>query len=193
MKTLISAENTWALWAIVTGWAAISIYLEQKYQWASKVSGAIVALIGAMVLSNFRVIPTDAPVYDAVWGYVVPLAIPLLLLKCNIKKIWKESGRVLVIFLISSVGTVAGAVIGFILLKNVIPDLSKVAAMMSASYIGGGVNFVAMADSFKAPGELVSAAIVADNLLMALYFFVLIMIPSVVFSGRNLPIRMLMM
>ena len=30
MKTLISPDNIWALWALITGWAAFSIYLEQK-------------------------------------------------------------------------------------------------------------------------------------------------------------------
>lgn len=56
---------------------------------------------------------------------------------------------------------------------------------MAGSYIGGGVNFVAMADAFDAPGELVSAAVVADNLLMALYFFVLIAIPSMAFFRKH--------
>ncbi|MCD4713826.1 MAG: DUF819 family protein [Clostridiales bacterium] len=183
--SFISADNTWVLWAIVTGWAAVSIYLEQKYKWASKVSGAIIALVGAMILANFNIIPTDAPVYDHVWGYVVPLAIPLLLFKTNIKKIWKESGRILVIFLISSVGTMIGAAVGYLALNNMIPDLNKVAAMMSGSYIGGGVNFAAMATSFEVPGDLVSAAVVADNLLMALYFFVLISMPSIAFFRKK--------
>ncbi len=185
MNTLISAENTWVLWAIITGWAAISIYLEQKYQWAAKISGAMLALGGAMILSNLKVIPTDSPVYDQIWSYVVPLAIPLLLLQCNIKKIWKESGRILIIFLISSMGTMIGAVLGYGMLKNLIPDIVKVTAMMTGSYIGGGVNFVAMADTFGASGDLVSSLVVADNLLAALYFFVLIIMPSIAFFRRK--------
>lgn len=184
MQTFISADNTWILWAFMTGWAAFSIFLEQKYDWASKVSGAVIALIGAMILSNFRIIPTDAPAYDSVWTYVVPLAIPLLLFQCNIKKIWKESGKILIIFLISSIGTMIGAFLGFFMLADKVPELAKVAAMMSGSYIGGSVNFAAMASSFNVEGELVSAAVVADNLLMALYFFVLIAIPSIPFFRK---------
>ncbi len=183
-NSLISPDSTWLLWAIITGWAAVSIYLEQKYKWAAKASGAIIALVGALILSNLKIIPIESPVYDQVWNYVVPLAIPLLLMQCNIKKIWKESGKILIIFLISSIGTMIGATLGYIMLKNVVPDLSKVAAMMSGSYIGGGVNFVAMSKSFEAPGELVSAAVVSDNLLMALYFFVLIIIPSTAFFRK---------
>ncbi|HAQ39699.1 MAG TPA: hypothetical protein DCM73_01945 [Clostridiales bacterium] len=184
-NSLISPDNTWVLWAFLTGWAAFSIYLEQKYQWAAKVSGAIIALVGAMALSNFKIIPTEAPAYDVVWSYVVPLAIPLLLLQCNIKKIWKESGRMLLIFLIGSVGTVTGAIVGFKLLGKHIPHLAEIAGMMTGSYIGGGVNFVAVSSAFKVPGELVSATVVADNLLMALYFLTLITIPTLNFFRKH--------
>ncbi len=178
MGTLISVDNTWALWAILTGIAALSIYLEQTYSWASKITGCVIGLVLAMLLSNFKVIPLDAPTYDNVWGYVVPLAIPLLLFKADVRKIWRESGRIMGIFLISSAGTMVGAVVGFIILKDYVPELYKVGAMMAGSYTGGSVNFAAMAETFQAPGELASAAVVADNLLMAVYFFVLIAIPT---------------
>jgi uncharacterized membrane protein len=181
MNSLISADNAWALWSILIGIAALSIYLEQTYSWASKITGAIIGLVIAMLLANFNVIPTVAPTYDVVWGYVVPLAIPLLLFNANIKKIWRESGRIMVIFMISSVGTLLGVFLAHSLLKNSIPDLYKMSAMMTGSYIGGGVNFAAMAESFGAGEEWLSALTVADNLLMALYFFVLLAIPSVNF------------
>ncbi len=185
MGTLINADNTWALWTILVSIAAISIYLEQTYKWASKVTGAIIGLLIAMILANFKVIPTDAPTYDAVWGYVVPLGIPLLLFNANIKKIWRESGRIMIIYLLSSVGTLLGAFVSFILLRNYIPDLYKMAAMMTGSYIGGGVNFAAMAESFGTSGDWISALVVADNLLMALYFFVLLAIPSIKFFQKK--------
>lgn len=179
MKTLISSDNIWVLWAFITGWAAFSIYLEQKFEWASKVSGAIIALIGALIFSNLKVIPTESVVYDQVWSYVVPLAITLLLYQCNITKIWKESGKMLVLFLVSSIGTMLGSTLGFLLLNKHIPELAQIAGMMTGSYIGGGANFAAMASAFEIPGDLVSAAVVSDNLLMALYFFILISIPSI--------------
>jgi uncharacterized membrane protein len=137
-----------------------------------------------MILSNFKIIPTDAPTYDNVWGYVVPLAIPLLLFKADVKKIWKDSGRILAIYFISGIGTVVGAIIAFQILKNHIPELGVITAMMTATYTGGSVNFAAMADHFKVAKELASAAVVADNLLMALYFFVLAAIPSIGFFKK---------
>ena len=82
---LIGADNTWALWAVCVAGAAAAIYLEQKYTWAAKASGAIVALVLALILSNLGIIPTSAPVWDAVWSYVVPLSLPLLLMQCNVR------------------------------------------------------------------------------------------------------------
>ncbi|WP_042148672.1 DUF819 domain-containing protein [Paucisalibacillus sp. EB02] len=182
---IVQPDDTWILWAFLAGWAAVSIYLEQKYKWASKVSGAIIALVGAMLLANFNVIPTESPVYDTVWSYVVPLAIPLLLFQSNILKIWNESGRLLLIFLISSIGTVVGAIVGFFVLKDFIPDLYKVVGMMTGSYIGGSVNLAALSARFETPGELVSATVVADNLMMALYFLVLMVIPTLAFFRKR--------
>ncbi|MEA5059848.1 MAG: DUF819 family protein [Candidatus Pelethousia sp.] len=181
MNTLISPDNAWALWTILIGIAALSIYLEQTYKWASKVTGAIIGLVMAMVLANLRIIPTEAPTYDVVWGYVVPLAIPMLLFNANIKRIWRESGRVMLIFVLSAVGTLLGTFLAFLALRNQIPELYKMSAIMTGSYIGGGVNFAAMADTFGAGESWISALTVADNLLMALYFFVLLAIPSMNF------------
>lgn len=188
MDTLIHPENTWVLMSVMMAAVAASIYLEQRYAWASRLSGAVIALLIALALVNTGIIPAHAVLYDdIVWGYVVPVAIPLLLLQTNIRRIWRETGRLLAIFLIGSVGTVAGAVIGCVLLRTSIDGLPQVAAMMTGSYIGGGVNFTALADAFKVSGTLVSSTIVADNLNMALYFLILLGIAGNSFFRRFYP------
>ncbi|MET0017847.1 DUF819 family protein [Oscillibacter sp.] len=188
-ESLVAADDTWSLMVILCAGVAFSIWLEQKYNWASKISGAIIALIIAMVLANVGIIPISCPLYDdVVWGIVVPMGIPLLLLQCNIKKIWKETGRMLVIFLIGAVGTFVGAFIAYYALRAPFgnaQDLAKVAAMMTGSYIGGGVNFAAMASQYAAGDDLTAAATVADNLLMAAYFFVLIAFAGMRFFRKN--------
>src|SRR5699024_320824 len=100
-----------------------------------------------------------------------------LLFQSNIVKVWQESKRLLIIFLISTVGTISGTIAAFFILREVIPQLNYIGAMLSASYTGGGVNFAAMATRFDVPQDTVSSTVVADNLLMAIYFFVLILIP----------------
>ena len=180
-ESLIAADDTWALLVLMVASVALAIWLEQKYVWASKISGAIIALLIALAASNLAIIPTSCVLYDnIVWDFAVPLGIPLLLLQCNMKKIWKETGRMMVIFLIGAAGTVAGAFLAYTLLHRYIPGLEGVAAMMTGSYIGGGVNFATLAAEFDV-GEIKAAATVADNLLMALYFFALIFIAGMKF------------
>jgi len=166
--------------ALMCGWVAFSIFLEQKYKWASKLSGAIIALLGALIMVNLKIIPTSAPVFDDfVWGIAVPMAIPLLLMQCNLKKMWKDTGRFLGIFLIGSVGTIVGAILAFVLLRGTgLKDLAASAATMTGSYIGGGVNFSALAATYMSGSPTIGSLTVADNLLMALYFFVLLAIPA---------------
>jgi uncharacterized membrane protein len=186
-ESLIAADNTWALLTLLVVSVALAIWLEQKYVWASKISGAIIALLIALAASNLSIIPTSCVLYDdIIWGFAVPLGIPLLLLQCNMKKIWQETGRMMVIFLIGAAGTVTGAFLAYGLLHPFIPGLEGVAAMMTGSYIGGGVNFAALAAEFDV-GEIKAAATVADNLLMALYFFALIFIAGMKFFRRHYP------
>lgn len=180
MTTLISADNSWMLFAIMAMIAAGAIWLEQSFRWAARLSSCVICLIAAMLLSNLRVIPTEAPAYDFVWSYIVPLAIPMLLFKANIRRIWRESGRMLGIFLVGSIGTLLGGVIAFAALKGQLGhDVARSAAsMFTGTYVGGSVNLMAMAETTGAGSELVSASIVADNLLMAVYFFILIALPG---------------
>ena len=172
--SLISSENTWALFAILAAIATLAVYLEQKTKIGSKVTGCVMALIFAMVLSNTGIIPLEAPAYDFVWDYIIPLSIPMLLFNADVKKIGRESGRLLIIYLISGIGTIAGGIVAYNLLKGAFAGLGQVLPMMIGTYTGGSVNLVAMADAYHVGGELVSSSVVADNLLMALYFFALI-------------------
>ena len=180
--TLIGPDDTWGLLGVMCVSVALAIILEQKYKWAARVSGSVIALILAMVMANIGVLPVASVLYDdIVWGVIVPMGIPLLLLQCNLKKIWREAGKMLTIFLIGAVGTIVGAFLAYYALSGAYTagggqarDLAAVASMMTGSYIGGSVNFSAMAMQHGLKGTPVAAAAtVADNLLMALYFFVL--------------------
>ena len=47
-------------------------------------------------LSNLGVIPADGvPAYNVVWSYLVPLAIPLLLFRADLRRILREAGPTL--------------------------------------------------------------------------------------------------
>lgn len=181
MKTLISSENTWILWTFLIVWSTVSIVLEQKYKWASKITGAVIALLGAMIFANLKIIPTESNVYDIVSSYMIPIAIPLLLFKADIRKVKNESGKMFGAFHVSALGTVMGTFLSAIVFGALIPHVAKIAGMLTGSYIGGGVNFIALTNAFHTPENITNATIVADNLVMILYFFLIMAIPSIPF------------
>ena len=127
--------------------------------------------MGSILFANFNIIPTTSPVYDITWDYAVPIAIPLLLLKADIRKIKNESGRIFKAFHISAFGTVVSTFIAAFALRSTLPYVAEIAGMMTGSYIGGVVNFVAMTSAYNTPENITNSTIVADNLVMAVYFF----------------------
>lgn len=187
MNSLVSPADHWTIWAFLVGWAAASLWLEQRFLVVKKVTGAVVALTGGMVVSNTGLFPTESPSYDVVWDYVVPLAIPLLLMRMDLRRVFRETGRLMGAFHISSLGTVVGSVIAVALLHDRVEHLELIGPAMTGSYIGGGVNFLALVATFEPPKILTNATIVADSAVMVVYFLVLMALPSMAIMRRLFP------
>jgi len=181
---LISPDDTWTLWAIILVGVAAAIFLEQNYRWAAKTSGPVLALVGAMVLSNFKITPTESSVYDVVGDYLVPIAIPLLLMRADVRRILRTAGSTFVAFHVSVLGTLVGALSAAWLFRDAFDQLPEVTGIMTASYTGGGVNFFAVKGSFDVSEELTNPLLVADNFIMAGMFALLL-----VLSGMRLFLR----
>lgn len=184
MEALISSGNTWGLLAVLLGAGAFGLWAE-KTPWGARLSGAVVAIGTTFVLSNLHVIPASAPVYDMVWAYLVPLAIPLLLFRADLRRILREAGPTLLAFLAGAAGTVAGTVAAF----HLIPlgqEGWKVAGIFCATYVGGSMNYVAVAEALGLHNaDLVAAGMAADNLVMTLYFLLLFALPGIGWLRRR--------
>jgi uncharacterized membrane protein len=176
--TLITSEQHWILWAVLFAVGAFGLWAE-KTKWGSKLSAVVISILGTFILSNLSIIPTSAPSYDIVWSYLVPLAIPLLLFRANLKKIIAEAGPTLLAFVFGGIGTIIGTILAF----NLVPlgeHAWQLAAIFSSTYIGGSMNYVAAAEAVQLhAGDLLTAGIAADNLVMAVYFLILFALPSV--------------
>lgn len=185
----ISPDDSWTLAALIVAGTAAAIWLERRFRWGARLSAPVIALLIAMTLSNTGIMPAEAPAYDFVGDWLVPLALPLLLLKANIVLIARRTGKLLIAFNLAALGTVLGAILAFALLKNHIPDPEKAAGIMTASYIGGMVNFVAVSASTAAPGSMTSSLIVADNIIMAGLFLVLFWMAGSPFFRRHFKVQ----
>lgn len=183
---LIAADNIFAMGTILFGLAFLGFWIDKK-PIGKKTSGVVWVLVAAMLLSNFHIIPFSSPAYDFVGGYLVSLAIPLLLFKADLRKIIKESGRVMITFLVASGATVVAALAGFFLMN--LGDIgAKVAGVYTAGYIGGAVNFLAVSQVVGMTEAEFTRAISASSIVSILALMMLIAIPSVSIIRRFLPL-----
>ena len=72
-------------------------------------SAPLFILFGGMVLSNLGMIPYSAPLYGDISSILVPVAIPLLLLRADLQKVFRETGAMLIAFGVAVILTVIGA------------------------------------------------------------------------------------
>lgn len=160
----VAADNVFGLLAVFLALAALGALFERT-RFGKAAPGAIVVMLGALAAAHFGVIPASAPVYGAIWTYLVPLAIALFLLKADLVRVFREGGRVLLGFLAGMVGATLGALLAAGLL-DLGPNEAKLAAVFSATYTGGSLNFVAVAEAvrFDNASEM-AAALAIDNIL----------------------------
>ena len=183
---LIGPEQDFALWAVLIAIAAFGFWCERT-PWGRKYSGVLLLITLAIVLANLRIIPTSAPAYDVVWDYLVPIAIPLLLFHADLKRVVRESGPTLIAFIIGSAAVVAGSIIGVVLL-DLGPNEAELAGIFTGTYIGGGLNFAAVAEAtgMQESTEL-TAAVAADQVITNLHFLLIILIPGIAWMARRYP------
>lgn len=188
MTSLISADNDFAIWAALLGIAAFGFWSE-RFPVGRKFSGVVLLITLAIVLSNLRIIPTQAAAYDAVWNYLVPIAIPLLLFQADMRQIFREAGKTLIAFFVGGAAVVAGVLIGIALI-DLGPQESKLAGIFTGTYIGGALNFAAVAEATQfSDASTLTAAVAADNVITNLHVLFIVMLPGIAMVARHFPAR----
>ena len=185
---LIAADNTLLLLSALVVLVAVG-FAAEKTRWGRALSAPLFILFGAMLLSNVGVIPYSAPMYGTVSSVIVPMAIPMLLLRADLKKVFAESGPMLLAFTVAVVLTVVGAYVGAFLI-----DLgeyeAQITGVLAASYIGGSVNFVATSQAVEFNDSSTYVATLSADAVGAVLFLLLLMsLPALGFARRAMPSR----
>ena len=185
---LIAADNTLLLLSALVVLVAVG-FAAEKTRWGRALSAPLFILFGAMLLSNVGVIPYSAPMYGTVSSVIVPMAIPMLLLRADLKKVFAESGPMLLAFTVAVVLTVVGAYVGAFLI-----DLgeyeAQITGVLAAGYIGGSVNFVATSQAVEFNDSSTYVATLSADAVGAVLFLLLLMsLPALGFARRAMPSR----
>ena len=190
MKDLIGPDQQFLLFFVLSLAAFIGIWGDYR-KWFGKVSGAIITITLGALFTTFNVIPSASdstitvPTYQFVYGCIIPFSIPLLLFSTNIVKIFRQSGKLLILFLIGSIGVCIGAVIGNFVL-SLGPYSYKLVSVFIGTYTGGSVNFMSVAASFDFLSDpLFATAVVVDNTFTNLYFLLIFSLPGISWFARR--------
>ncbi len=154
-----------ALMAFMLGVIAFSRALEQRSVAVQKVSSAVVCTLLGIVLANLGVIPHASPVYDSVNTYAIPYAIVLVILASDLRHLRTAGGAMVAAFGFAAVGSFAGALLaGLAFAPALGAETWKLSGQFAGSFVGGGMNFVAVGRGLETAPSVFGAAAVVNNL-----------------------------
>uniref|UniRef100_A0A383V839 DUF819 domain-containing protein n=1 Tax=Tetradesmus obliquus TaxID=3088 RepID=A0A383V839_TETOB len=200
LPCLWPAAGPWGVWVGLVAAGAFGMWSERT-RLGRELSGALVATLAGMFLANAGYMPPHPPEADTVFKFLLPLAVPLLLLGANMRRILAETGPLLAAFLLGSAATAAGSVAAMALcpLTALGEEGWKIAAALTARHIGGAVNYMvgggvagwgvlvvravvgAVAESLGVSPSTFGAGLAADDLILTLYFV------GIYSLARNIP------
>jgi uncharacterized membrane protein len=153
---------------------------------------ALMVILLTALVANLGIIPASSPpspAYDGIFTYVAPISIFLLMLSVNLKSIRRAGPSLIGLFLAGALGTVVGVVVAFKLL-NAAALLGEryyaLGGMLTGTYIGGSLNFnaVALHYGMAREGTLYAATTAADNIVTALWIVATLALPTLL-RGKN--------
>ena len=193
---MLSPDNHLGIFAALMGLAAIAFWL-QTTRIGALLTGTVLVILMAIVAANAGLIPHQAPAYDFVFTYLVPVLIPLFLLQGDVRRLLREASRTTLAFIVASAGTVAGVLLAISLLDlsalagnaNIAATdkQSAIAGLFAATYIGGSVNYAALGEmtGLSNDASFFGAATAADNLFSAIFLGVLGLLPGMQWLARR--------
>ncbi|MEM9301169.1 MAG: DUF819 family protein [Pseudomonadota bacterium] len=150
------------------------------------IGGAILVILIFAALANVGLVPTAStatPLYGQILGVGAPVSIFWLLLGVRLTTLRQAGTPMLILFSLGALGTmvgvfVAGKVTGA---ADWLGEwYGPLAGMYSATYIGGGANFNALAShyDFFETGNLFAATTVVDHVLTVVWIALLLLLPK---------------
>jgi uncharacterized membrane protein len=171
---------------VLTSLVFVSEWLARRSGFRHLGSALIVILLGAAA-ANLGLIPAGStpdapvPVYDVIFSHVAVVGLFWLLLHVNLRSLARVGLPLVALFLVGSIGTLVGAVVAMRLIGagTVGPLAGPVAGMFTGTYIGGGINFNALALHYGVvrEGALYTGATVVDNIVTTVWIAVTLAAP----------------
>ena len=175
--SLIAPAQTLEIWTALLASASFGYYANRT-RIGGALSGPVCAMLVGTALANANVLPPPGPHYQSAQNLVVSLATPLLLLGADVRVMWRVARRLIQAFLLGSLTVAVAASCAFYGLSSAMHGVGsapagdgwKVAAALTAKCVGGGLNYVAVANTLGVSPDVFAAGIAADNVFALAYF-----------------------
>ena len=182
-----------AILAILTGICAFYFWLERASKWRlfqyapplvfiyltpvvlansgyllTRLRGDVGGKSTALAIPNL--LPSTAPVYDAISAYALPMMLVLMLINVDVGRAIRVVGKGVGVMLVGSLGVVVGAVVGYAIMQRWLgPDAWKAYGALTGSWVGGTGNLFAVGDALKADGTTIGLAVLADTTILLVW------------------------
>jgi len=132
-----------------------------------------------MVLSTAGLLDNTHAVYGVLVKYGLPASLLLLLKNVDLKMIGRLGPGALGIFVAGSVGIMLGTAAVFLLLSPVIgKEYWSSFSALSASWMGGSANMIAVKESLGAPDDIFAPMVVVDTIVPYVWMGILVALSS---------------
>lgn len=74
----------------------------EKTKIGSMMSAALVSILVGLAASNLGIIPYEAPAYSLVMEFLLPLTLPLLLFRADLRHVIRSTGTLFLAFILGS-------------------------------------------------------------------------------------------
>ena len=185
---IISGDNAMLLFGLFAGTILCGVVMEKRGPLKGLPAPAFIFITAALA-TQVSILPREAGFYDLIWRYMVPLGIAIFLIRADLIEIVTRGGRILIGFIIGSVGIVIGTMLATTVL-DMGPEEAKLAGVFSAAYIGGLMNFAAVSEAVEFDDRsLLASALAVDNIMGTLCMLVMMYVGSRQYLKNAFPWR----
>lgn len=170
--------------AFIIFFASMLVFLEKKTQWKifNYIPAIVVLYFVAMLLSTFGVWQkTDeiTMVYKGVKDNLLPAMIFLMLLRCDIRKIFKLGPKMLIGFFAASISIGIGFIVTYAIFKGYYEaETWKAFAALAGSWMGGTGNMVAVQGALNVPDSKLGYTLLMDSINYSIWVMFLLWLIS---------------
>lgn len=167
-----SFETSLCLLAILLASTAIIMNLIPKVPVLRKATFVPFLFLTPMILASAGIIPGSHPLYGPLQSVVLYMAIFFMVVAIDLGQILRSlQTRVVLLFFVGCVGTGLGAIVAHLIFTPILgaEPSAMVAACNAGAYVGGSMNWVAVADALDVPESLSAVAFPGMVIVYTIY------------------------